>query len=182
MKSVAKYIVLPALLSSMPILAMAHDDSSEDKNKQEYSVKLYPLNQSGVSGKVEISLKGNNRLKISLEAEGLEPGRPHPQHIHGLNDLSLNATCPGIEADIDGDGLISVGEGFPFYGPIVLPLTPFDLVERDGELEYEAKFSINPESIQPLDKRTIVLHGMTVNGVYIASLPIACGIIELEDD
>ena len=69
----------------------------------------------------------------------------------------------------------------PFYGPIVLPLTPFDLVSANGELRYEAKFSINPASVQPIGKRTIVLHGMTVNGTYIPSLPIACGTVEIDD-
>ena len=182
MKTVAKYLVLPALLVSMPTMLLAHEKEDEDENKLEYTVKLHPLNQSGVTGEAEISIKGSNKLKIKLEADGLEPNRPHPQHIHGLNDLAINATCPGIAADVNADGLISVGEGLPFYGPIVLPLTPFDLVEADGELEYKAKFSINPASIQPLDKRTIVLHGMTVNGEYIASLPVACGVIELDDD
>lgn len=184
MKTVAKYLVVPALLVSMPVVLLAHDKDKEyeDENKLEYAVKLLPLNQSRVSGEVEIKIIGSNTLEISVEADGLEPNQPHPQHIHGQIDPSVNATCPGIAADVNADGLVSVGEGFPFYGPIVLPLTPFDLVEGNGELEYEAKFSINPASIQPLDKRTIVLHGMTVNGEYIASLPIACGVIELDNE
>jgi len=182
MRTVARYFVLPALLISLPVALQAHEEESEDENRLEYEVKLHQLNQSGVTGEAEIKITGNNRLIIKLEAEALEPGRPHPQHIHGQIDPAINATCPGIAADVNADGLVSVGEGFPFYGPIVLPLTPFDLVERNGELEYEAKFSVNPDSIQSLDKRTIVLHGMTVNGEYIASLPIACGVIELDDD
>jgi len=75
-----------------------------------------------------------------------------------------------------------VGEGFTFYGPIILPLNPLDFVESDGTLRYKASYRINPDSIQPIGKRTIVLHGMTINGEYIASLPVACGQIVLDDN
>ena len=172
-----KYLAITLLCGfiSTPLYADDKDD------EREYEVKLYPLNGSGVYGEAEITIKGTNVFKISLEADGLEANKLHPQHIHGLTDSIENASCPDISADVDGDGLISVGEGLPFYGPIVLPLTPFDLVVDNGELDYDAKFTINPESVQPIGKRTIVLHGMTVNGQYIASLPIACGTIELDD-
>jgi len=178
MKTLIKYAVLPLLLASTPLLTYA-DNKSSEKN---FSVKLFPLNGSGVSGKAKIKIKKNKILKVSIKAEGLEINKPHPQHIHGLADTSIVATCPDISADVNADGLISVGEGFPFYGPIVLPLNPFDLVESDGSLRYKASYSINPDSIQPIGKRTIVLHGMTVNGEYIASLPVACGQIELDND
>lgn len=178
MKTLIKYAVLPLLLVSTPLITYADDESSEKK----FSVELFPLNGSGVSGKAKIKIKKNETLKVSIKAEGLEVNKPHPQHIHGLTDTSIRATCPDISADVNADGLISVGEGFPFYGPIVLPLNPFDLVKADGTLRYKASFSINPDSIQPIGKRTIVLHGMTVNGEYIASLPVACGQIVPDND
>ena len=71
-------------------------------------------------------------------------------------------------------------EGLPNYGPIVLPLTPFNQVDEDGNLEYEAEFEIDPSESDILQKRTIVLHGMSVNGQYIPTLPVACGQIELD--
>ena len=175
-----------AILLAMP-LAYAdrdadrdHDDRGHHEGKNKYEMELMPLNNSGVEAEVEIKLKGN-MLTISIEASGLEAGKPHPQHIHGHGEASINASCPGIEADVDGDGLISVQEGVPSYGPIMLPLTPFNLVDADGELEYQATFSVDPDSLAPLHKRTIVLHGMTVNGQYIPSLPVACGEITRED-
>ncbi len=172
-----KYLAITLLFGSLATTLYA--DEKEDE--QEFEVKLFPLNGSGVYGEAEIKIKNSNVIKIELEANGLEANKLHPQHIHGLSNTTLNATCPDISADLDADGLISVGEGLPFYGPIVLPLTPFDLVGDDGELRYDAKFTINPDSVQPISKRTIVLHGMTVNGEYVPSLPIACGTLVFDD-
>jgi len=177
MNVITKYLVLPLLVASLPLAVHA----SEDEQQQKFTVQLQALNGSGVTGDVEIKIKKGKILKIQLEANGLEGNKIHPQHIHGLTSPADIATCPDLSADLNADGLISVGEGAPFYGPIVLPLTPFDLVSENGELRYEASFTINPASIQPLGKRTIVLHGMTVNGEYIASLPIACGQVEFKN-
>jgi len=176
MKIAIPYFVFPLLFGCLSATLQAGE-----KDSQEYEVQLYPLNGSGVHGEAEIEIERGNIIEISLQAEGLEIDKPHPQHIHGLSNPVQEATCPDISADVDADWLISVGEGLPFYGPIVLPLTPFDLVNANGELRYEAKFSINPASVQPIAKRTIVLHGMTVNGTYIPSLPVACGTVEIDD-
>ena len=176
MNITTKFLAIPLLFWCVSTPLQASEEDS-----LEYKIHLYPLNGSGVRGEAEIEIKKGNTIKISLEAEGLEIDRPHPQHIHGLSNPVREATCPDISADVNADGLISVGEGLPFYGPIVLPLTPFDLVSANGELRYEAKFSINPATVQPIGKRSIVLHGMTVNGTYIPSLPIACGTVEVDD-
>lgn len=170
-------ILIPAVLT----LAMSYTSVfADDDDDKEYEVDLAPLNNSGVYGEVELKLKGK-MLHISIEAHGLEPGKIHPQHIHGFNNPVKKSTCPGIEADSNADGIISVQEGLPAYGPIILPLTPFDLVEANGKLEYEASFKINPSTVQPLEKRVVLLHGMTVNNQYIPSLPIACGKIRKDD-
>lgn len=179
MNKVIKSVASVCILSSFMTIAQASDDKD---NEQEYKVIFQSLNGSGVYGEAEIEIEKGNKLKIEIEANGLEFGKPHPQHIHGKDTPVSNATCPDISADVDADGLISVGEGLPFYGPIVLPLTPFNTVNENGELRYEASFTINPGSVQPLHKRTIVLHGMTVNGAYIPSLPIACGQISIDND
>ncbi|MDH3215059.1 MAG: hypothetical protein OEN01_02055 [Candidatus Krumholzibacteria bacterium] len=143
-----------------------------------YVADLVPLNGSGVSGMAELTVE-DGMLMVTIHATGLEPNRNHPQHIHGF-DLPRNATCPDMSADTDGDGLISVGEGLPFYGPVLLPLTPFSTTPT-GALDYTATFTDLSalEPVSTLQNRTIVLHGRTVNSDYVASLPIACGQIRV---
>ena len=92
-----------------------------------------------------------------------------------------NSTCPTPDADANGDGIVDVGEGLPNYGPVILPLVPFTLVDGDGNLSYYATFTIRPNELQPLHKRTVVLHGLTIDGTYVPSTPVACGeILEVE--
>lgn len=45
-----------------------------------------------------------------------------------------------------------------------------------GEVEFEEEGQvISYADLKPLQNRAIVLHGMTVNGEYVATLPVACG-------
>ena len=127
MKSFIRNALVASLsLALIPSLALASDSDDDEK---EYSVNMGPLNDSGVYAEVELELENGNQLKVSIKASGLEAGKPHPQHIHGFGSAPKNSTCPGAEADADGDGVISVGEGGPSYGPIMLPLNPFNLVD-----------------------------------------------------
>ncbi|MDH5447026.1 MAG: superoxide dismutase family protein [Gammaproteobacteria bacterium] len=168
------------ILTGLSSQVLAHDED-KDEAKREYEVKLIPLNNSGVQGEVEIKVMPGNRLVVEIEADGLEPGKIHPQHIHGFNLPVKKSSCPDFNNDTNGDGIVAINEAAPVFGPIIVPLVPFDTVDAKGEIDYEASFSINPASIEPLGKRTVVLHGMTVNGEYIASLPVACGEIVLDE-
>ena len=156
-----------------PAMAVQHG------NTHTYGAHLMPVNNSNVYAQVEVKLVNDKQLMVSIEASGLEAGKVHPQHIHGFNKPVKNAVCPPAEADVNADGVISVAEGVPFFGPIILPLVPFNLVDENGYLTYNASFSVKAGDFQPLHKRTVVLHGMTVNGEYIPSLPIACGELEI---
>lgn len=142
-----------------------------------YTAQLNSLNGSGVSGMATLTLMGD-QLKVHIMASGLEEGQLHPQHIHGFMKSNKNAICPPMSADTDGDGLIELTEGAPFYGPVLLPLMPFPMAP-DGTINYTQTFDIsqNPDLL-PLQNDVIVLHGMTVDGQYIATLPVACGEIK----
>ncbi len=130
------------------------------------------LNGSGVSGMAELSLDGE-QLTVTIHAEGLVPDMLHPQHIHGADMNNGNSTCPPPSADTDGDGFISIPEGAPFYGGVLKSLTPFTMAPG-GTIDFQQTYSLT-ESLSPLQNRAIVLHGMIVNGIYDASMPIACG-------
>ena len=118
----------------------------------------------------------------------------HPQHIHGFTENKGNSNCPTPAADTNGDGLVGLVEGLPSYGGVLLelyvPIDEFPVADANGELTYERTFTlgetefpeegelISESDLSPLQNRTIVLHGMTVNGEYIATLPVACGQIK----
>lgn len=156
-------------------ICLAVSIGSAHAQSRAWVADLDELNGSGVNGVAELLFEGG-MLTVTLEASGLEQGKVHPQHIHGDPDRPSNASCPDISADTDGDGLISVGEGLPFYGPVLLALTPFSTTP-EGTLDYMQSFDDleNVEPVDALQNRVIVVHGLTVDGAYVPSLPIACG-------
>lgn len=143
-----------------------------------YKARLDPLNASGVSGIAIFTVRGDV-LRSVVAVHGLEPGQVHMQHIHGIIDGSL-ATCPPPSADSNGDGLISFAEGLPFYGPVLLPLQPYPTANSGGAVNTRQTFTgtqlaqLQLDSV-PLTNRVVVVHGMTVNGTYDMTLPVACG-------
>ncbi|HEB60714.1 MAG TPA: hypothetical protein ENJ06_02715 [Phycisphaeraceae bacterium] len=152
---------------------------------QELKTYLNTLNNSGVHGVATVTLKGDT-LAVTIHATGVEAGKPHPQHIHGATD-GTPASCPDLTADTDGDNLVSVGEGMPSYGPIILPMTPFQTAE-DGTIDYHQKFklgkdvALTADVLGPLHHRTIVLHGLSISGEYVPTMPIACGRLKQRHD
>lgn len=164
-------------------------DSPDLLDAEIYTVAFGDLNDSGVSGS-SLIIRNGDKLTVRVHAEGLEPNMVHPQHIHGL-DSSENATCPPPSADTNGDGIVDLEEGAPFYGPVLLelyvPVDDFPVADANGTISFERTFTlgetefeeegevISLSELSPLENRTIVLHGMTVGGEYIATLPVACG-------
>lgn len=151
----------------------AHQSKSFNLNKV-YTVNLSELNNSGVSGTATLTLMGD-KLEVHIQASGLEPNMPHPQHIHGFEKNNKNSTCPTMAADMNRDGLVDLAEGLPSYGPVLLTLTPTPTAP-DGTINYKQTFDMSA-SLRPLQNRAIVLHGLTVDGEYMATLPVACGMI-----
>ena len=73
---------------------------------------------SNAHGSVAV-VRTDTTVRVTVAVTGLDAGLMHMQHIHGIG-LSQ---CPTAAADTDGDGLISLAEGLPAYGPVVVPLT-----------------------------------------------------------
>lgn len=146
------------------------------KKMKVYYADLSPLNDSGVMGHAELTLEGHT-LTVEIWADGLTPNMEHPQHIHGFMENNRNATCPPPSADEDGDGLVELGEGLPYYGTVLLPLLPYPIANDEGEIHYMETFDLNTieAALMPLQNRAIVLHGMYVEGTYWELLPVACG-------
>jgi Cu/Zn superoxide dismutase len=156
-----------------------------------YTASLSALNSSGVSGQATVTVDGN-QLSVNVDAQGTEAEMVHAQHIHGF--ASDASSCPTLAADTSGNGLISVGEGAPSYGGILVPLDgSLDTAEGLGDLEtfptgngsYSYDMSIATGNLGvngdrsfsdlTLENHAIVVHGQTVDGTYEATLPVACG-------
>ena len=166
-------LVIPALIVlvlAVPALASASAGTT-------FRAQLNELNGSGARGSATVTVSGND-LVIHLVATGLEDGM-HLRHIHGGAEtvsggsLIQSSKCPTPKRDTDGDGIISVAEGVPDYGPVIVNLTNF--ATTTGSIDVVLTFPNFTQSVLPLDKRAIVLHGMTGPNGYDASIPIVCG-------
>ena len=172
---------------------------------QVYTGTFTPLNGSGVSGTTTVTLDADAKtLNVVIQAIGLEAGVPHVGHIHGLENPAgnpVNSTTPTLAQDTDHDGFVELAEGQVTYGPILLPFGNTD-PNLDGIVDFNQTFNLlDPSTYAPgfdifdllgpslneLQLREIVLHGMTVpagpgagtpgevNGTngFLATLPVA---------
>lgn len=183
------------LLAAGCTLLTSCDQSGANGSGTTYTADLSALNDSGVSGDVEVTVK-NDRFMVSVDAKSTTAEKVHAQHIHGFSDKA--STCPGMSADDNDDGIISVSEGAPAYGGIRVPLdgSLFEAGENgglgdltkptsdsDGAYMYEEavlqqNLALNGGgsfSDLTLENHAIVVHGKMVSGDYKAKRPVACG-------
>lgn len=147
----------------------------------------------------------DGELQAVVNVSGAEPADGeafpeglHAQHIHAAD------RCPTMSADANGDGIVDVIEGVPFYGPILVPLdgqignTTSEIPSFPvamgpfGSYEYEAAapLAMLIDAIgEPLDlaNRHVVIHGVDLDTPLPGSvqtlgglppqitLPVACG-------
>lgn len=158
------------------------DDSApifEDPESESdfYKTCAYPMNDSKSVALAYFEVTGNT-LKATILASGVTPNQVHPQHIHGF-DNGTNSTCPPMSADENGDGLISLEEGVPYYGGVQLALNnedgSFPTANTHGFYTYHRTFDLTGTSLPTWEDLSVVVHGRNVGGDYQATLPVACG-------
>ena len=206
-------LLLGACQEANPVETVARADTEAattslakggDPGTEVYMAELTPLNDSGVSGKAQFRVKKNGTFVAQVTAVGLAPGQIHAQHIHGFIDPVMESSCPTLaENDTEGpdgpDGIITVGEGAPAYGGILVPLDgSLDVAEGLGDpatfptadngggaVTYRQTISTDDLALNggatfedlALDAHAVVLHGAFLNGEYAITLPVACGTI-----
>ncbi|UJH91267.1 hypothetical protein LZ575_00190 [Antarcticibacterium sp. 1MA-6-2] len=142
-----------------------------------YKTCAYPINGTTSVALAVFELM-DNQLKATVVAANVTPGRTHLQHLHGFTN-GTNSTCPPMSADENNDGLISISEGAPFYGPVQLPLNyadnSFPTADANGWYTYQRTFDVTGLTLPSLEDLSLVVHGRMVNGNYEATLPVACG-------
>lgn len=204
-------LIATPLALALPMTAALGSPSGGDFAADLPAVPHDPAADAGsnVTGDASMRLNGRN-LVINLDATGLTPEEPHAMHIHGVVDQPNE--CPGIDADkntgdemfpdegyIEGvpDGLISLNEGAPDYGPILVSLTAegkdtsasnglavgdFVAADEDGDLSYDREIRVSKGVAKNLSQLHIVIHGADVDGsgssvdsFFEATLPVSCG-------
>jgi hypothetical protein len=194
--------VLVALIAAAVVTGVAVAATG----KIRFEAKLAPIPHnpavdggSNVTGTASLKVDGT-QVHVNLHLRGLSPNLPHAMHIHGiLGDANV---CPPASADTDGDGLVSLEEGAPFYGPIDVSFTEtgdtsaasglalerFPVADDDGNINYNRTFTIPQNVIDSLGSLHIVVHGLDRDGnatgpvggydtLFEAVLPVACGTI-----
>lgn len=176
----AALFVLPAALTlGVAAPALAHEGHPAGTTKaaegDTYQIDLEQLNDSGASGAALVSLEGD-KLTVKIEAQGLVPGQPHAQHIHGSTD-GHDFRCPDKSADKDGDGIVTTAEGLPTYGDINISLTTkgdtskdsglavdrMPVADKNGKLTYSRTITVSQDVADHLKDLHVVQHGIDRN-------------------
>lgn len=172
---VAAAVLLPLLFAAC---------GNGEVQRRIFEAELRPLNGSGVSGEATVLVR-EETMTVVVEASGLVANKVHPLHIHGFGG-EREATCPSAGAG--GDDLLDAAEGESSYGPVRISLEPFPSAGDEGRIAFQVSYGIEPNEIGqtvPRDQVTnlstaaIVLHGLTVEGAYRGSVPVACGELSL---
>lgn len=147
---------------------MAQDDGGE------FTGTLAPMNDSGASGDITVSVDGTT-LTVTANVAGVAD-LVHAQHLHG--EIGIAGSCPsGTELDEDGDGFINTVEGVPNYGTVKASLTTagetseayalavesFPVAEG-GSYTYERSFEVGEEVAGGVGDLLFVVHGADLDG------------------
>jgi hypothetical protein len=144
------------------------------------TAQLREANGSGVSGTARLTAQDDGGLRVVVHGEGFVPGVPHAQHIHGAMNGG-HFMCPTMEADTDGDGLLTNEEASGEYGNVFLSLTTrgdasaesglaidrMPVADDSGRIDYDRTFTADqlPDGLlDQLEHVHVVQHGIDVNG------------------
>lgn len=163
------------------------DDIKEEQKARAFKADLKPLNHSGVTGTATFQYIKDGKFESDIRARNLAPGMVHPQHIHGFGFEERNpeiAVCPPMSAAGE-DGLLTLEDGLPFYGPVLVPLDSeliplsqqeYPTANANGQVSYleftrltnlltaidEGTAGQQTLEYLALNRRVVVLHGAWV--------------------
>lgn len=140
-----------------------------------YQIDLAPLNDSGSTGTALLSLRGN-ALTVWIKSEGLVPGQPSAQHLHGSTD-GHDFQCPDDGDDTNGDGVLNNTEATVHYGDINISLTEsgatdagsglavdrMPVADAQGKVSYKRTITVGQDVVEHIKDLHIVQHGIDPN-------------------
>lgn len=159
---------LPTALTLLTAVPASAQDSA-------HQIDLRQLNGSQATGTAMVSVEGT-KLTVKVEAQGLVPGQPHAQHLHGSTD-GRDFHCPSASADKNGDGVVSTAEGLPSYGDINISLTTkgdtakgsglavdrMPKADAQGKLSYSRSLQVSQKVADHIKDLHLVQHGIDTN-------------------
>ena len=146
-----------------------------------YEGALGELNASGASGTASLQVSEDGEsVTVSIDATGFDLDFVHAMHIHGIYDGELTdapdagefgrSVCPDMSDDANDDGVLTVLEGAPKYGAVLVSLTTegdtsaasalaVDRFPAGTEIDYERTIELPEAMKDELAAVHVVVHG-----------------------
>lgn len=172
-----KRIGLLAALAALPaaLLTVAVASPVFAAETPAFQIDLEQLNGSGSTGTALLSLRGN-ALTVWIKSEGLVPGQPSAQHLHGSTD-GHDFQCPDGGDDTNGDGILDNTEATVHYGDINISLTEsggtdagsglavdrMPVADAQGKVSYKRTITVGQDVVDQIKDLHIVQHGIDRN-------------------
>ncbi|MEV6393544.1 hypothetical protein AB0M39_01975 [Streptomyces sp. NPDC051907] len=168
----AAFTALPAAL--LTVAAVSSPAFAEDTPA--YQIDLEQLNDTGSKGTALVSIRGD-KLTVWIKSEGLVPGQPSAQHLHGSTD-GHDFVCPDASADTNGDKILNNTEATVHYGDINIALTVsgdtdaatsglavdrMPVADQEGKITYKRTIPVSPDVVEKIKDLHIVQHGIDRN-------------------
>ncbi|MFE9258982.1 hypothetical protein [Streptomyces sp. NPDC006879] len=163
-----------AILAALVLTTGLSSQAVAEEGKA-YQIDLEQLNDSGSRGTAMLSLR-DNQLTVQIESEGMVPGQPSAQHLHGSTD-GHDFHCPDASDDTNGDGLLNNTEATVDYGDINISLTVtgdtgagsglavdrMPVADAAGKLSYSRTITVSQDVVEHIKDLHIVQHGIDRN-------------------
>ncbi|MGZ9935397.1 hypothetical protein ACXNSR_36600 [Streptomyces sp. NC-S4] len=173
-KRAGRHVVLAAIPAAVALTLGLSGPALAEGGKA-YQIDLAQLNNSGSSGTVMLTLKGN-QLTVQIESKGMVPGQPSAQHLHG-STKGHDFHCPDMTDDKDGDGVLSNTEATHDYGDINISLTTggdtkptsgldvlrMPVADAQGTIRYKRTIEVGQDVVTHIKDLHVVQHGIDRN-------------------
>ncbi|MFD7915507.1 hypothetical protein ACFV30_33160 [Streptomyces sp. NPDC059752] len=173
-KRAGRHVVLAAIPAAVALTLGLSGPALAEGGKA-YQIDLAQLNNSGSSGTVMLTIKGN-QLTVQIESKGMVPGQPSAQHLHG-STKGHDFHCPDMTDDKDGDGVLSNTEATHDYGDINISLTTggdtkptsgldvlrMPVADAQGTIRYKRTIEVGQDVVTHIKDLHVVQHGIDRN-------------------
>jgi hypothetical protein len=174
---------LPVLIASALALAVPGAGLAAAPGHTSFTAQLQPMNtgvtKTSTAGTAHFRLDGD-RVSIEVKVHGAPPDTVHWQHFHGFT-TGVAASCPGADADANGDGIVDLIETGKAAGTTMVPLDSqpaamdvahgtYPKADAKGDYSYHATVSLKtldaalakafPGQKLDLAKRVVFIHGV----------------------